>query len=148
MSNYSIPFVRTNINSITTTSLPYVTNPVRIRPIPITSNNTITSPVTLVFQYSTQGQYSTWTYTYTANFTGNVTFTNFNVNTLSFPMPPKILTIDTSSFPLGYTITYSNLTNSGFSYNIRATTTMSGFLSTPSNRQIINNISFTYFAST
>ncbi len=37
MSNYSIPFVRTNINSTTTTSLPYVTNPVRIRSFPIPS---------------------------------------------------------------------------------------------------------------
>jgi hypothetical protein len=148
MSNYSIPFVMTNINSTSSTSLPYVTNPVRIRPIPITSSNTITSPVTLVFQYSTPGQYSTWNHIYTANFTGNVTFTNFNINTSSFPIVPRIFTIDTTTFPTGYSITYSNLTNSGFSYNIRANVTYSGFLSTPSSRERINDISFSYFAST
>ncbi len=37
MSNYSIPFVSTNINPTSATSLPYVTNPVRIRPFPIPS---------------------------------------------------------------------------------------------------------------
>lgn len=34
MFNYSIPYVRTNINSTTATSLPYVTTPVRIRFFP------------------------------------------------------------------------------------------------------------------
>jgi len=146
MSNYSIPFVRTNINSTTTTSLPYVTNPIRIRPISITSSNTVPITITLTRSSSVVNNTGGYTDTYGANQTGNISFSNFNIpNITSFSKPP--ITFNTSSsLPTGIRVSYSNITNTGFTYNISGSFQVLSM--GQSSTSITRNGSITYFAST
>jgi hypothetical protein len=146
MSNYSIPFVRTNINSTSTTSLPYVTNPIRIRPISITSSNTVPITITLTRSSSVVNNTGGYTDTYGANQTGNISFSNFNIpNVTSFSKPP--ITFNTSSsLPTDIRVSYSNITNTGFTYNISGSFQVLSM--GQSSTSITRNGSITYFAST
>ncbi len=154
MSNYSIPFVRTNINSTTTTSLPYVTNPVRIRtPItssntaPITSSGTVNATFELYYAYNIPDSDTGITiHTYFIGYSDYVAFSNFNLPNVSFTEKPRILNLNTTnSLPSYMNIEYSDLTNTGFFY------TISGEYSTTDNVEpwmnLLVEISFTYFAS-
>ena len=153
MSNYSIPFVRTNINSTTTTSLPYVTNPFRLR-TPITSSNTaaITSSGTVnamfeLFYNIPDPDIGITIHTYFIGYSEYVTFSNFNPPNTSFSEKPRILNLNTTnSLPPYMNIEYSDLTNTGFMY------TISGEYSTTEDvipfMNIPVEVSFNYFAST
>ena len=148
MSNYSIPFVRTNINSTSTTSLPYVTNPVRIRPISITSSNTV--PITITLNHSTRTFNSTtnvYTDSYVTNQSGNISFSNFNIpNITSFSKP--LITFNTSSsLPTGISVSYSNITNTGFTYTLSGTSQVISWGQQPAST-ITHSGSITYTAST
>ena len=147
MSNYSIPFVRTNINSTSTTSLPYVTNPIRIRPISITSSNTV--PITITLNHldrTFNSNTNLYTDSYVTNQSGNISFSNFNIpNITSFSKPP--ITFNTSSsLPTGIRVSYSNITNTGFTYNISGSFQVLSM--GQSSTSITRNGSITYFAST
>jgi len=146
MSNYSIPFVRTNINSTSTTSLPYVTNPIRIIPISITSSNTVPITISLTRSSSVVNDMGGYTNTYGANQTGNITFSKFNIpNVTSFSKPPIIFNTS-SSLPTGIRASYSNISNTGFTYNISGSFQVLSM--GQSSTSITQSGSITYFAST
>ncbi len=146
MSNYSIPFVRTNISSTSTTSLPYVTNPVKIRPIPITSSNTV--PITITLNHSSRTTTGPpYTDSYVTNQSGNISFSNFNIpNITSYSKTPTIFNAS-SSLPTGLTAFYSNLSNTGFTYNLTGVFNSTSLGQYPAQTITLNG-SITYFAST
>jgi hypothetical protein len=147
MSNYSIPFVRTNINSTTTTSLPYVTNPVRIMTALTSCSNTVPVTINLILaNKGTDPRTGMITYFYGINQTGNVTFSNFNIPTITtFTKLPTVLLLNTiNSLPSSIYISYSNLTTTGFTYTLTGTYTDISY-GLPPTTQIYS--SFTYFAS-
>ncbi len=148
MSNYSIPFLRTNINSISTTSLPYVTNPVRIRPFPITSSNTV--PITITLNHSSRtfnSNTNLYTDSYVTNQSGNISFSNFNIpNITSYSKTPTIFNAS-SSLPTGLSTFYSNLSNTGFTYNLTGVFNSISLGQYPAQTITLNG-SITYSAST
>ena len=155
MSTYSIPFIRTNINSTTATSLPYVTNPFRIRipittstTIPITSSDTIYASFELWYAYNMPDpDTGIPIHTYYISYSDFVTFSNFNPPNTSFSEKPRILNLNTTnSLPSYMNIQYSDLTNTGFMY------TIGGEYSTTEDvipfMNLTIDVSFSYFAST
>jgi hypothetical protein len=106
--------------------------------------------VTINLRLSSSSKNSTTgltTYNYDINQSGNVTFSNFNTPTITaFPRLPTVLLLNTTnSLPSSVSISYSNLTTTGFTYTLRGSYTDYGSFGTAST-QIFS--SFTYFAST
>jgi hypothetical protein len=159
MSNYSIPFVRTNINSTTTTSLPYVTNQnylsqTRIPPTFCSNNFSTNTPST--YNITTAGNCSTVTFQFTvttctnviynATYSGNIIFSNFSPKGYPGGFQSAPSTVQLTNITPGFaSATVSNISSTGFTYTI----VYNNLVGSSTNKQIYSfpTISFTYTAN-
>jgi len=159
MSIYSIPFVRTNINSTSSTSLPYITLPNylsqnRIAPTSCSNSFSTNTPSSYTIINSSSCstvslQYTITTctnVTYNATYSGNIKFSNFFPKGYigGFQTIPRIVQI--SNITAGYSsANVSNITSTGFTYTI----TYNNLLGSSTDNKIYSfpTISFTYTAT-